>query len=128
MDLKGYLTEIKKDKFCSDIRDEIVTAFEKLIQEIEEKGGVPGTDGRGIVSFEKTNTNGLVDTYTITYTDNTKTIFQITNGGSGGSGETPSSGLDVKYDEETGDLSITSSGSSSPGTDTDVEAIWEGEY
>lgn len=28
MDLKGYLTEIKKDKFCSDIRDEIVTAFE----------------------------------------------------------------------------------------------------
>lgn len=35
---------------------------------------------KGIVSITKTSTSGLVDTYTITYTDNTTTTFQVTNG------------------------------------------------
>lgn len=39
-----------------------------------------GKDGRGIASIEKTSTEGLVDTYTITYTDGTTSTFQITNG------------------------------------------------
>ena len=49
------------------------------------KDGADGKDGRGIVSILKTGTSGLVDTYTITYTDNTTSTFTVTNG-SGGSG------------------------------------------
>ena len=37
-------------------------------------------DGRGIVSILKTATSGNIDTYTITYTDNTTSIFEVTNG------------------------------------------------
>ena len=37
-------------------------------------------DGRGIVSILKTATSGNIDTYTITYTDNTTSTFQVTNG------------------------------------------------
>ena len=36
-------------------------------------------DGRGIASVAKTGTSGLVDTYTITYTDGTTSTFAITN-------------------------------------------------
>ena len=35
--------------------------------------------GRGIVSITKTATSGLVDTYTVTYTDNTTSTFTVTN-------------------------------------------------
>lgn len=49
------------------------------------KDGVDGQDGNGIISIEKTGTEGLVDTYTIYFTNGTTTIFTVTNG-SGGSG------------------------------------------
>ena len=39
-----------------------------------------GVDGNGIVSVEKTGTVGLVDTYTITFSDGNKTTFTVTNG------------------------------------------------
>lgn len=42
-----------------------------------------GLDGRGIVSIAKTGTAGLVDTYTITYTDATTSTFTVTNGANG---------------------------------------------
>lgn len=42
-----------------------------------------GLDGRGIVSIAKTGTSGLVDTYTITYTDETTSTFTVTNGANG---------------------------------------------
>lgn len=48
--------------------------------------GDDGEDGRGIVSIVKTGTEGLVDTYTITYTDNTTSTFEVTNGSGGGGG------------------------------------------
>ena len=44
---------------------------------------VPGEDGNGIVSIEKTSTSGLVDTYTITYTDGNTDTFDVTNGAEG---------------------------------------------
>ena len=50
--------------------------------------GENGEDGRGIVSITKTGTQGLVDTYTITYTDNTTSTFEVTNGSGGGGGGT----------------------------------------
>ena len=48
--------------------------------------GPTGATGNGIASINKTSSEGLVDTYTITYTDGTTSTFQITNGEDG---ETP---------------------------------------
>lgn len=45
-------------------------------------------EGNGIVSVEKTGTEGAIDTYTITFTDGTTETFTITNGGE-----------DLKFDE-----------------------------
>lgn len=42
-------------------------------------GNVKGKNGRGITSIKKTGTTGSVDTYTITYTDNTTSTFTINN-------------------------------------------------
>lgn len=41
---------------------------------------VKGDPGVGIASIAKTSTVGLVDTYTITYTDGTTSTFDVTNG------------------------------------------------
>ena len=42
-------------------------------------GNIKGKDGRGISKIEKTATTGVVDTYTITYTDSTTSTFTINN-------------------------------------------------
>lgn len=55
-------------------------------QTVDVLDGTDGDDGRGIVSIEKTGTAGLVDTYTITYTDNTTATFTVTNGADGSPG------------------------------------------
>ncbi len=49
--------------------------------------GVKGDTGNGISDISKTGTNGLVDTYTITYTDGTTTTFTVTNGEKGDKGD-----------------------------------------
>ena len=54
--------------------------------------GEKGDTGNGVSSVEKTKTEGLVDTYTITFTDGSTTTFIITNGANGKDGvdgETP---------------------------------------
>lgn len=65
--------------------------------------GTNGTDGRGIVNITKTSTSGLVDTYTILYTDETTSTFTVTNGkdGSGGGG-TGSDGRGITSITKTG--------------------------
>ena len=45
-----------------------------------------GSTGNGISSISKTSTEGLVDTYTITYTDGNTTTFEVTNGSKGDPG------------------------------------------
>ncbi len=45
--------------------------------------GLKGDTGNGISSIAKTGTSGLVDTYTITYTDGTPSTFTVTNGKNG---------------------------------------------
>lgn len=47
-----------------------------------EKGdkGDRGTDGRAITNVSLTSTNGLVDTYTISFSDGTRTTFDVSNG------------------------------------------------
>ena len=49
--------------------------------------GEKGNDGVSIVSIIKTSSEGLVDTYTITYSDNKTSTFTITNGEKGDKGE-----------------------------------------
>ena len=58
--------------------------------------GDPGKDGRSIVSIVKTGTSGNVDTYTITYSDNTTDTFIITNGEDGKPGEQGPQGIPGK--------------------------------
>lgn len=50
--------------------------------------GNAGEDGRGIVSIDKTGTQGLVDTYTISYTDGTTSTYNVSNGAKGPKGDT----------------------------------------
>ena len=56
--------------------------------------GAKGEAGKGVVSIEKTATAGLVDTYTITYTDGTTSNFTVTNGANGSQGIQGEPGLD----------------------------------
>ncbi len=48
--------------------------------------GIQGEKGMGIAHIRKTNTNGLMDTYTITYEDGSKTTFTVVNGEQGPQG------------------------------------------
>ena len=70
---------------------EPMSRVEKLLKQIAEQGlsggGGTGTPGRGIQKIEKTSTQGLVDTYTVTYTDNSTSTFTVTNGRDGEDGE-----------------------------------------
>lgn len=45
--------------------------------------GATGATGNGIASIAKTSASGLVDTYTVTYTDGATTTFTVTNGEDG---------------------------------------------
>ena len=69
---------------------EPMSRVEKLLKQIAEQGlsggGGTGTPGRGIQKIEKTSTQGLVDTYTVTYTDNSTSTFTVTNGRDGEDG------------------------------------------
>lgn len=56
--------------------------------------GKDGADGVGIKSIVKTSTSGLVDTYTITLTNNTTTTFAVTNGKDGTNGTNGTNGKD----------------------------------
>lgn len=58
------------------------------------KDGVDGVDGVGISKIEKIGTVDLVDTYRITFTDNSTFEYTVTNGkdgadGTGGTGDVP---------------------------------------
>lgn len=53
---------------------------EQGIQGVQGPQGVQGVAGVGITSITKTSTSGNVDTYTILFTNNSTTTFQITNG------------------------------------------------
>ncbi len=69
---------------------------------VDGKDGTDGKDGKdgvGIAKIEKTATEGLVDTYTITFTDGTTATFTVTNGKDGidgKNGEDGKNGVDGK--------------------------------
>ena len=58
-----------------------------LKKQIQSGGGTPGPAGVGIQKIEKTGTDGLVDTYTITYTNGQTTTYTVTNGADGPKGD-----------------------------------------
>lgn len=61
--------------------------------------GLKGDTGNGISAIEKTGTNGLVDTYTITFTDGSTTSFTVTNGADGTDG---AAGVGIEKVEKAG--------------------------
>lgn len=92
--LKGSPATVKEYAIDETTGDTIVT-FEwedtnhvKHTEDVVVKRGIEGPQGEtgnGIVSITKTDTVGLVDTYTILYSDGTTSMFTVTNGsGSGG--------------------------------------------
>ena len=62
--------------------------------------GIKGETGNGIASIEKTSTVGLVDIYTITYTDGTTTTFTVTNGVEGAQGQQGIQGIQGEKGED----------------------------
>lgn len=60
--------------------------------------GETGATGNGIAVIEQTSTSGLVDTYTITFTNGTTTTFTVTNGKDGTDGE---DGVGIRRIEKT---------------------------
>ena len=70
-------------------------------------------DGKGISIISKTGTSGLVDTYTITLTDGTKSTFTVTNGAKGDKGDTgPQGSQGVKGKDGNSIEEITTTGTS----------------
>lgn len=65
-----------------------------LKKQIQQGGGTPGPAGVGIQKIELADTEGLVDTYTITYTDGSTTTFTVTNGADGKDGTDGQDGQD----------------------------------
>lgn len=54
--------------------------FESTIEIVDY---IKGEAGRGIVNVDKTASNGLIDTYTIRYSDNSTSTFFVANGAQG---------------------------------------------
>lgn len=85
--------------------------------------GQDGADGVGISSISKTSTAGLVDTYTITYTDSDTDTFTVTNGADGQDGQDGAPGQDgvspgVSISSITGGHSVTITDADHPGGQT----------
>lgn len=81
--------------------DNITLALIKAIAGNSGGGSVtPGKDGVGISKIEKTDTQGLVDTYTISYTNGTTTTFTVTNGQNGTDGTPGTNGQDGSPGED----------------------------
>ena len=62
--------------------------------------------GKGISGVAKTGTVGLVDTYTITYSDGATTTFNVTNGAKGDKGDTGEQGIQGEKGDK-GDTGLT---------------------
>lgn len=66
--------------------DELIRLIDEVNAKLEN-GEFNGKDGVGIKSIEKTGSEGLIDTYTITFTDETTIKYTVRNGADGKDGE-----------------------------------------
>lgn len=62
---------------------DLAPAFAFAFSNLKGSQGDTGPTGNGIASITKTGTSGLVDTYTITFTNGNTTTFTVTNGQDG---------------------------------------------
>lgn len=86
---------VTKPIMLDDTGKDIKLQLEELVKKalvLQGPKGDTGDDGNGIASITKTATAGLVDTYTITFTDETTTTFTVTNGAKGDKGDKGDSG------------------------------------
>lgn len=74
---------------------DIIQGLEENVIYLNSQAFVAGADGRGIESIVKTSTAGLVDTYTIAYTDATTSTFDVTNGAQGADGAQGQDGVGI---------------------------------
>ena len=88
LDVKGTINEQEKQYEIFQLAQEAgyIGTYEEWLESIKGDKGDKGEIGNGISSIEKTATEGLVDTYTITFTDGTTTTFTVTNGTNGEQG------------------------------------------
>lgn len=94
MDILSYALSKKRiDELASGVKEVKVDNVNRTLTFYWEKGGssimqfpIPA-DGIGIKSIEKTSTQGLIDTYTVTYTDDSTFVFNIQNGVQGTKGD-----------------------------------------
>lgn len=87
--------------------------------------GEAGKDGRSVVSIVLTSSSENIDTYTITYSDNTTSTFTVTNGTNGQDGAQGIQGIQGEpgADGHTPEITIGSNGNwFVDGSDTGVKA------
>lgn len=80
---------------------DIIEGLEENVIYLNSSIFVAGEDGRGIEGIVKTSTAGLVDTYTITYTDATTSTFNVTNGANGAQGAQGADGVGITSIDKT---------------------------
>ena len=118
------------------------TAENPILNFILEKGdkgdtgatGATGATGNGIANIQKTGTSGLVDTYTITYTNGTTSTIVVNNGkGISNIAKTGTSGLvdtyTITYNDGTTSTYTVTNGEDGEVTQAQLdEVIAENEY
>ena len=98
------LTGLKCTQQVAESNPDALAQIWAAIDELKAGGGgagTPGKDGVGIDRIEKTNTQGLVNTYTIYLTDESTYTFTVTNGAKGDKGDKGDTG-DTGPQGETG--------------------------
>lgn len=91
--------------------------------------GPAGATGNGIASIVKTGTSGLVDTYTITFTDGSTTTFTVTNGQNGsGSGDMMKSVYDTDDNGVVDEAETVTNTSGSGSIEFGLDANGKGQY
>ena len=80
------LSEQPFPKELQIVYDDLLNLKKEIEQKLEN-GEFDGKDGVGIKSIEKTGSEGLIDTYTITLTDDSTFVYTVTNGEDGINGK-----------------------------------------
>lgn len=80
-----YIVSIEKTETSTESILEILysNGETETIKLSKPKDGKDGKDGRSVVSINQSRVDGLVVTYTITYSDGTSSTFNVTNGEDG---------------------------------------------
>lgn len=106
--VEALLSDLAKKLQTEYVSDaELIQTLDAALAAAKENGdfdgpaGPEGETGNGIASIEKTATDGLVDTYTITFTNGSTATFTVTNGERGAQGDPgPAPKISFTLDED----------------------------